>query len=286
MTHRNHSGRRSPVPLIGLAGALVVWLALVAPVLGAQEAADDAPTGGGGSAPYNVTITPDTVTLSGAGRITVEVSYADDDGDAALFIWSLVDTDMGFVTLPPGRFRQAVEGTTIPVDFFCALPNTFIEVELVVQDLAGNTSEPAGFTMICNADPDAPLSLDSDADAAADAGMTTTLDAATAIDTGTAPRVVSVEPDVLILRANSRDTVIVTYEDDDGDARRFVWLIDETNAIEYDLPPGRFDQQVVGTDIPITFYCTTPNFFMDILLVVEDAAGNTSEPYPIRLECR
>jgi len=106
-------------------------------------------------------------------------------------------------------------------------------------------------------------------------------------DTGTAPRIVSLSPDALIIPGGGRGTVEVEYEDEDGDANRFIWEVAQAaEGTSWNLPDGFFDQQVVGTTIPVTFRCDRGNAAVSLQLTVEDAQGNQSEPALLLLECQ
>lgn len=234
-----------------------------------------------GSAPVNVVIEPNTVTLTGRGSIVVTVTYEDADGDANGFDWTVVNTDAKFAQVPDGRFAQAVTGTEIPVAFFCYQPNFRMDVELVVTDAAGNRSAPVPFTMICND----PLPDEDTPEQPPTPAPIPTL-APTPVNPGSAPTIIAINPPELLLTRNTAATVLVTYSDPDGDAQLFIWTMEDTDAIEYELPLGRFNQQVVGTEIPALFFCTTPGFYADISLIVADSFGNLSEPALLRLDCR
>jgi hypothetical protein len=244
---------------------------------------EEAPVDAVGSAPANVSIEPNTVTLTGSGSIVVTVTYEDADGDASGFDWTVVDTDAQYAQVPDGRFSQAVVGTEIPVAFYCYQPNFRMDIELVVTDAAGNRSAPAPFTMICN-DPLPTGGMDDIPPVAQDVPQPTPVP--TPVDPGSAPTILAINPPEIFLTRNTATTVLVTYSDPDGDAQLFIWTMEDTDAIEYELPLGRFDQQVVGTEIPALFFCTTPGFYANISLTVADSFGNLSEPAYLMLDCR
>lgn len=242
------------------------------------------PTDTLGTAPSIVSITPDAVTVDGAGVFTVTVTYDDPDLDAYAFIWSMVDTNAEYWALPAGYFDQQTVGTAIDVAFRCYQPTFEATVQLVVLDVQGNESTPATLTMTCNEDASAVV-LDTDLDNTGAGAQDPDTDAGTGA-LGTAPSVVSITPPSLILRENSETFATVTYADPDGDATQFVWLVTSTNALTYTLPIGTFTQQAVGTEIPVRFFCTTNPFMMEVALVVVDAQGNQSEPFPFEITCQ
>lgn len=268
---------------------LMVTLLLIS---GAALAQDDTatatpePTETVGVAPSIVSITPDTVTVDGSGVFTVTVTYEDPDLDAYAFFWSMVDTNAEYWALPAGFFDQQTVGTEIDVTFRCYQPAFEATVQLIVADVQGNESAPAALSMTCNADTDT-VTIDTDLDNTGAGAQ----DPATDPDTGTgatgsAPSVVSITPPSVILRENSETFATVTYADPDGDATQFVWVVTETNALTYTLPTGIFTQQAVGTEVPIRFFCTTNPFVMEVSLVVVDAQGNTSDPFPFEITCQ
>lgn len=244
------------------------------------------PVAPGSQIPSNVSIMPEAATLTGAGSIEILVSYADADGDVVRFDWEVVETDAEYFALPDGLLNQAINGTEIPVTMYCFQPNFTAEIELTVIDAAGNASEPVPFTLICNDPLPVPGSGMGEMPAPTPTAIPTTVPTATPSDPGSKPVIIAIEPQELFLTEDSSAIVNVTYEDVDGDAERFIWIMDDTDALEYDLPEGVFDQSVIGTEIPALFFCTTPGFFADISLLIMDKAGNLSDPYPLRLECR
>jgi hypothetical protein len=248
--------------------ASLIVIALLTMAVSAQ----DEPTATG-SAPEIVSLTPGEVVITGIGVALVEVVYADADGDAARFDWEMIETDMPVYRLPDGYFNQAVVGETLNVPFACTGSPYTATIGLQVVDAAGNRSEPATFMLICEAVPEAddPAGEPEAPDAPDNAGS--------------APSVVSIEPAETTIPGFSEIVVEVTYEDADGDAARFIWEMVETDALTWELPDGQFSQAVAGTTIPVTFFCTTPSFTASIQLVVEDAAGNQSEPALFELSC-
>lgn len=268
---------------------LILLLALISlPVL-AQDTDDDSADATdevadvlNGSAPEILSLEPETLTISGVGVAEVVVSFDDIDGDATAFVWSMVDTNMVSYVLPVGLFNQLTTGTEIPVEFACGAPGTYADMELVVQDVFGNASEPARFSLIC-AEADA-----AETDAAVEDAVSGTADAAdeTAADPGSAPEVVSISPDPAVITGAGEIAVTVVYADPDEDANRFSWtLIDSANLLSYELPGGTFTQSVIGTEITVNFFCTQPDFTAEIELVVSDAMGNESDPASFELLC-
>lgn len=244
--------------------------------------------------PTIVSITPDTVTLDGAGLFTVTVTYDDVEQDAYAFLWRMVETNAEYWALADGIFDQQTAGTEIDVTFRCYQPQFEATIELTVLDLMGNRSEPALITMTCSGD-EGTVAIGTDLDATGaqgedaettDTGAQVEVEADAVVAPGSAPSVVSITPPSVDLRRDSEAFATVTYEDPDGDATQFLWLLNDTNAITYTLPRGAFDQQSVGTEIPVRFFCTTTPFYMDLSLVIVDAMGNTSEPFPFEVTCR
>ncbi len=249
-------------------------------------ATPDATPDAAGTAPTVVSITPDALSVDGAGVFTVTVTYEDPDLDAYAFVWSMVETNAAYWALPTGYFDQQTVGNSIDVTFRCYQPAFEATVQLVVLDLQGNQSAPASLTMTCNDDASV-VTLETDLESTGAGAQDTAADPDTATGgLGAAPSVVSITPPSVILRENSETFATVTYADPDGDATQFVWLVTETDALNYTLPIGTFTQQVVGTEIPVRFFCTTTPFVMEVSLVVVDAQGNQSEPFPFEITCR
>ncbi len=238
-----------------------------------------------GSAPEILSLEPETLTISGGvGVGEVLVSFDDIDGDATTFVWSMVDTNLTSYVLPVGLFNQLISGTEIPVAFACGAPGTYADMELVVQDVYGNESEAASFSLVC-------AEADSSETGVAEAETSSTADVDTAADEtaallGSAPEIVSISPDPAVIAGAGEIAVTVVYADADEDATRFTWtLIDSANLLSYELPGGTFTQSVVGTEITVNFFCTNPDFRAEIALVVSDAMGNESDPASFELVC-
>lgn len=224
-----------------------------------------------GTAPTIVSLSPAEAVLQGVGVVIVEVVYEDADSDAISFDWEMVETDMEVFQIPDGYFNQVIVGETINVPFTCTGSPYSAVIALQVVDYQGNRSDPQTFSLVCEAEIDDPDSPAGDPDAPE--------------GEGSAPTVVSIEPAEMTIPGFSRTIVNVTYEDVDGDASTFIWNMVETDALTWDLSAGVFRQSVVGTTIPVTFFCTTPTFQANIELVVADEAGNQSEPAIFLLTC-
>lgn len=245
---------------------LLAALLIVTMPLAAQD--EPEPTG---TAPTIVSLTPTAAVVQGVGVVVVEVVYEDEDGDAVQFDWEMVETDMEVYRVPDGYFNQQIVGDTINVPFACTGAPYSATIALQVVDVEGNTSDPQIFSLICEAEEEEPESPGGEPEEPA--------------GEGSAPSVVSIEPAEMTIPGFSRTVVDVTYEDADGDASRFIWNMVETDALTWELPAGQFRQSVVGTTIPVTFFCSTPTFQANIELVVEDEQGNQSEPATFLLTC-
>lgn len=114
----------------------------------AAEATDE-PATESGSRPQIRSLEPSAAIVLDGQSVDVELVYDDPDGHARALLFSTVDE--GDWTLPPTNFVQAVAGTTIPLNFFCAdvfatLP---VDIQIVVVDEANNISAPATFRLTC-----------------------------------------------------------------------------------------------------------------------------------------
>lgn len=234
--------------------------------LAAQDEETDTDTG---TAPEIISLTPETLTISGGSSDSIEVEYEDADGDASRFIWEVFDADEGTSwNLPDGFFSQAVVGTTIPVTFRCDNVDATVSIQLIVADSQGNQSEPATFDLVCES---------SLTDPGRGGGAS-----------GTAPEVVSVTPSRMVVSGVGTATTEIEYTDAEGDASRFLWsIVDAGEDTSWTLVDGFFSQAIVGTTIPVTFRCETvfTTQTLEMQLIVEDEAGNQSEPVTLTLVC-
>lgn len=99
--------------------------------------------------PQILSLEPSAAILIDGQSIDATITYADGDGDASSLIFSTVDD--GNWSLPPTFFSQAVDGTSLPLNFFCedvfvTLP---VDIQIVVVDEAANVSEPVTFRLTC-----------------------------------------------------------------------------------------------------------------------------------------
>lgn len=247
---------------------LLTLLLIVTPTLAQDDEGDDETAD---NPPSIVSLTPSQATITGTGVVLVEVEYDDPDGDAIRFDWTMVETDMLFFQLPDGRFNQGVVGTTITVPFRCTGSPYTAVIALEVVDDNDNRSDVETFTLNCEAveEPEPPAE-----------------EPQPPANTDTPPTITSIDPSTVTIGRFSTVVVDVTYDDPDGDATTFIWDMIETNALQWELPDGNFDQAVVGTTIPVTFFCSTPRFTATIQLIVADANGNESEPETFEMTCR
>ncbi len=237
--------------------------------LAAQDEETDTETDAG-TAPEIVSLTPNAVTITGGGSATVDVEFADEDGDAVRFIWEVFEAgeDTSW-NLPDGFFNQSIVGTTIPVTFRCDNVDAMVSIELIVEDAQGNRSESAFFDLQCQS---------SFADLGQGGGATA----------GTAPEVVSVTPSRIVIVGEGTATTEIEYTDEDGDASRFLWsIVEASDETGWTLVDGFFSQSVVGTTIPVTFRCDAVDGTrtLEMQLIVEDEAGNQSDPVTLTLIC-
>ena len=100
-----------------------------------------------------------------------------------------------------------------------------------------------------------------------------------------APEILSITPNPAVINGEGFITVTVEYADEDEDASRFVWRVLENDLLYYRIREGHFAQRIVGTEIPVRFYCYDAPYEADIELTIVDMAGNESTPETFSLIC-
>jgi len=224
-----------------------------------------------GTAPSIVSLSPDTLIISGGGRGTVDVEYEDAEGDATRFIWEVFEAaeDTSW-NLPDGVFVQETVGTTIPVTFRCDNTDAAVSIQLIIEDAQGNQSEPEFLLLECQ--------TAVEEDDGQGGGATP----------GSAPEILTVTPSRIVIEGTGTATTEIEYSDEDGDASAFLWsIVDAEDETDWSLENGFFSQEIVGTTIPVTFRCLAgeETQTLEMEVIVQDAEGNQSEPSTLTLVC-